>query len=177
MIVAEAHPLLAEAVGLPCPQWRLAGFEAELGSRLPGVYRDFLAHHNGAVLRANVIAVSGWVFAHTDVYALFGLERPLETCDLRWNREVLRDVTGDSLLAVACDAGGSPFCLELAGAAAGCVVYVPLEQPSARHVIADSFEAFLASIRLLPAVNEMRPPQTNRSIRNGVPGRLERCVA
>lgn len=151
MTVATADHLLADAIGTPCPEPVLAAFEAELGTRLPPAYRGFLRHRNGGVLRANLVVVRGWMFAHTDVYALFGLARHLETCDLRWNREVLRGVTGEDLLPVACDAGGSPFCLDLSGGPCGRVIYIPLEQPSMRHVVAAGFGEFLAAIRPLPA--------------------------
>jgi hypothetical protein len=138
LTLKETGPALLEADVL--------ALERELSARLPADYRGFLLASNGGLLPRNTIHVAGAPWMPTDVYALFGLGRHLDTSDLRWNREIFSlQSLGPSLLPIACDAGGCPFCLILDDGD-GAVVYIDLENIARRYFVAASFSAFLERI-------------------------------
>lgn len=153
LALEETGPALLEADVL--------ALESEISARLPDDYRRFLLARNGGLLPRNTIHVAGAPWMPTDVYALFGLGRHLDTSDLRWNREVysLQSI-GASLLPIACDAGGCPFCLSLDNQD-GAILYIDLEDIERRYVVAESFSAFLNLIVSVAKPSDINtPPQT-----------------
>jgi hypothetical protein len=125
----------------------LARLESELGESLPDDYRLFLLAVNGGLLPRNSFAINGAPWTPTAVYAVFGLDRCLDTSDLRWNRQTFnRQCLSASLLPIACDPGGCPFCLVIKGPDCGSIVFIDLGDLDRRYIVAASFSEFIAAI-------------------------------
>lgn len=138
--IIETGPLIQEA--------DVDALERELPCALPSVYRRFLLGHNGGLLLRNTIDVPGAPWTPTNVYALFGLNRGLDTSDIRWNKEIfLNQALPSALLPVACDSGGNPFCMSMNAGRIGGIIYVDLDGHDATYHVADSFSEFLSKIR------------------------------
>lgn len=131
--------------------------EIDLAARLPDDYRSFLRSVNGGLLPPNTIRIPGANWTPTSVFVVFGLGRRLDTSDLRWNMQTFsRQCLDQTLLPVACDPGGCPFCLVIDGEGRGTVIYIDLSEPEKRHFVAPTFSAFLATVELDHATDPAR---------------------
>lgn len=139
--------------GNPVTEEHLANLERELGARLPMQYRQFLLKFNGGRPSPDVVDIEGLEGGETDVQVFFGIGRPIESSNLIWNKKWTSDRIPGRMLPVACDSGGSLFCLSLAGADFGKVIYVDLQfvgEPTQKvtfYMVAENFDAFLGKIR------------------------------
>jgi cell wall assembly regulator SMI1 len=148
----------------PAPQDQLEAFEAELGSRLPNDYRQFLARTNGGVIR-------GWYrfkgrtprgeMWSTYLHHVCGF-REEPHFSLRFNRGCCLSAESGfphALLWIMDDPGGNGICIGLTGDQRGKVyfwIHDELPDPeawdgrveSASNVIllAESFTEFVANI-------------------------------
>jgi hypothetical protein len=132
----------------PVTQAELADFEKELNASLPKAYREFLLRSNGGLPTPDVVEIEGAPGSPTDVQVLFGIDRSVESSDLRWNKATFSDRIPARMLPVACDSGGNLFCLSLSEEDSGSVFYINLESQEPRlFVVAKDFDGFLDKIR------------------------------
>jgi hypothetical protein len=145
--------------GPPLTEESLTSFERELGTSLPDSYRRFLLRNNGGrpPLEKDTVDVEGLPGSPTDVQDFFGLGDPIESCDLRWNKETLCERIPDSLLAIATDSFGSAFCISLKGADRGAVSFCDLQSVAFNYEadpdfypVAPDFDSFLNKLREFP---------------------------
>lgn len=143
-------------VGPPLSEEDLASFERELGVSLPDPYRRFLLRTNSGVPTPGmyVVDVEGLPGGAADVQVFFGLSDSLECYDLRWNKDTLCERLPEERLAIACDSGGSVFCISLEGGDRGAVLYCDLhsvqfnfEVDPEFYPVASDFDAFLNKLR------------------------------
>lgn len=132
--------------------------ESQIGMRLPSEYAAFLLKHNGGCPIPNAYPIEGLEnnpFGVIQVF--FGIDDPVESCNLDWTYEVVSGRIPPNLLPIACDDGGDLICLSLFGEDAGAVLFwdqhTEPSTPSYDNVykIADSFAEFLDGIRELPS--------------------------
>jgi hypothetical protein len=133
--------------------------EAQAGIRLPDEYKTFLLRYNGGRPRPSAFPIQGLVnnpFGVIQVF--FGIDDPVESCNLDWNIKTLGRRLPANLFPIACDDGGDIVCLSLSGDDVGSVLfwdcYDEPDEPSYVNVyrIAESFPAFLAGLQPLPEV-------------------------
>ncbi len=136
--------------------------ESRMGIRLPGEYIAFLLRHNGGRPIPNAYPIEGLENNPFGVVrTFFGIDDPIESCNLDWTYDVVRGRIPANLLPIACDDGGDLICLSLFGEDAGAVLFwdrhTEPSTPSYANVykIADSFAEFLDGIRGLPGAPTM----------------------
>jgi cell wall assembly regulator SMI1 len=134
----------------------LLRIETRLKSRLPTEYREFLLATNGGRPAPDVIDVPGIPGSEADVQEIFGINRSEKTSCIEWNLTTLVERLEDGLLPIACDSGGSIFCLSLRPGDFGTVLYCDLqsvfgdyESSPDLYVVASSFASFLEKLRPL----------------------------
>ena len=130
--------------------------ETLLKVRLPTEYKEFLLTKNGGRPIPDVIVVPGIPGSEADVQELFGLNRSEESSCIEWNLNTLAERLEEGLLPIACDSGGSIFCLSLRPADFGAVLYCDLQSVFADYgsspdfyAVAPSFASFLTKLRPL----------------------------
>lgn len=94
----------------------IAKFERSFGLAIPASYRSFLLKYNGGrpspdSIRADLAPQSPWL----TVDYFYGYEATLDCYDLRWNYELWVSDCPRKLLPIACDSGGSSFCISVSG--------------------------------------------------------------
>jgi hypothetical protein len=86
------------------------------------------------------------------VLDFFGVNDPVESCDLRWNREVFIDRMPFSIFPIGCEDGGNVICIGVDASNLGRIYYwdheVEGDQPSFDNVynVNDSFSEFMLSL-------------------------------
>jgi len=124
----------------------------------PKKYRDFLLRYNGGRPTPRAFPIEE--LANNPfgvVHFFFGINDPIESCNLDWNFEVFSERIPSNLFAIGCDDAGDLICLSLFGHDAGSVVFwdrhTEPEIPSYENVyrVADSFEEFVDSLQKLPS--------------------------
>jgi hypothetical protein len=76
------------------------------------------------------------------------VNRPVESSNLGWNRRLFAERLPESLLPIACDSGGNPFCLKLTGPDAGAITYVDFDRSEPEsHFVAPNITALLEKLR------------------------------
>jgi hypothetical protein len=132
----------------------ISNFEMRIGMALPGQYRRFLMDFNGGTPTPNTVDIEGLPGASTDVQVFFGIDRSVQSSCLEWNLATLFERLEEGLLPIACDSGGSVFCLSLRGCDRGEVLYCDLQSVFADfdahpelYPVAPVFEAFLDRLR------------------------------
>jgi hypothetical protein len=138
-----------------CPE-RIRRLESELGMSLPDEYKTFLLRHNGGRPIPNAFPIEGLAnnpFGVIQVF--FGVDDPIESCNVDWNYDVHKGRVPSNLLPIATDDGGDLVCLSIFGDDSGAVLFwdrhsEPAE-PSYENVyrIAASFAGFIDGIRAL----------------------------
>ncbi len=131
----------------------LKEFERTLDLALPLEYRDFLLSTNGGNPSTDVmyvIDVQNFTEGPTDVQVFFGLSREIKTSNLGWNVEVHSSHYPAGFLPIACDSGGSIFCLALLGEDRGKVFFTPYESEGSKwYLVTLNFGAMLDGLRAL----------------------------
>lgn len=132
--------------------------ESAIGVRLPDEYRSFLLRYNGGRPTPNAYPIYGLENnPFGAVHFFFGIDDPVESCNIDWNYEVHNGRLPANLLAIGCDGAGDLICISLYGDDAGAVVFWDRHkeppEPSYANVyyIADSFSEFINGIRELPS--------------------------
>ncbi len=147
-----------EECGPPITSADIESVESRIGIRLPADYKAFLLKYNGGRPTPNAFPIEGLAnnpFGGIQVF--FGIDDPIDSCNLDSNYEIVSGSLPTNLLAIACNGGGDLICLSLYGDDAGAVLFwdshhdQPYE-PNYDHVykIADSFPEFLESIQEVP---------------------------
>ncbi len=131
--------------------------EDRIGIRLPGDYKAFLVKYNGGRPRPRAFPIEGLANNPFGVVLdFFGIDDPVESCNLDWNFEVHRGRVPVNLFPIACDDGGDLICLSLLGHDTGSVLFWDYHnepsEPSYENVykIAASFSEFIGGMRELP---------------------------
>ena len=132
----------------------ISDFETRIGVPLPEPYRRFLMDFNGGTPVPNTVDIEGLPETPTDVQIFFGIGRSVQSSCLEWNLTMLAERLKEDLLPIACDSGGSVFCLCLRGRDPGKVLYCDLQSAFADldahlklYSVAPVFEAFLDKLR------------------------------
>ncbi len=132
----------------------VAALEARLGASLPEQYRMFLLRFNGGSPPPGVVDVLGLEGGAADVQVLFGIRRSVRSSCLDWNIETLAGRMKEGRLPIACDSGGSVFCISLHGGDRGAVSYCDLQSvfgdldaAPPLYPVASTFDSFLAGLR------------------------------
>ncbi len=125
--------------------------ETLLGAKLDEHYREFLLLNNGGRPSDNIIDVVGAPEMPTDVQIFFGINRNIRSSNLDWNLELILKRFGDrALLPIACDSGGSLFCLQIERGVTSKVVYCDLDRERLSiYSVASTFDQFLVKLRHL----------------------------
>lgn len=131
--------------------------ESLTGISIPDEYRAFLLKHNGGRPIPNTFPIEGLENnPFGDIQVFFGIDDPVESCNVYWNYEVHKGRIPSNLLPIACDDGGDLICVSLFGEDAGALLFwdrhTEPRQPSYENVyrIAASFSEFIDGIRELP---------------------------
>lgn len=148
------------AIKQPGPQITIEdiqNLEGEIGAELPKDYKSFLLRHNGGVPSPNTVNISGLPGSSTDVQVFFGIEREHQSSNLSWNFKLVKErYPGRDILPIACDSGGSLFCLMLTSENAGEIFFCdngnsfynnPTKDIGSLYRVASNFEAFLVQIQ------------------------------
>jgi hypothetical protein len=138
--IQKAEPNISEA--------DIDAFEVGLGVKLPLQYRRFLISNNGGSPTPDTIDIDGLSGSPTDLQTFFGINRGIKTSNLSWRRDTYADRIPNALLPIACDSGGSLFCLAISGADIGKIFFHAYESgPLDFHFVAQDFDALLEKIR------------------------------
>jgi hypothetical protein len=131
--------------------------EARVGLKLPEEYKGFLLRYNGGRPRPNAFPIQGLAKNPLGVIQVFfGIDDPVESCNLDWNLKTLNGRLPPNLFPIACDDGGDIICLSLFGDDVGNVLfwdcYNEPDEPSYANVyrIAESFGSFIDALQWLP---------------------------
>ncbi|MBP7934599.1 MAG: SMI1/KNR4 family protein [Phycisphaerae bacterium] len=147
----------------------LARAEQHLGFRLPEDYVGFLRENNGGRPTPNTVPTPSFPgSAATDLKLFYAIGAKMECYDLVWNYEIWRRDSPANLLPIACDSGGSAFCLSVTGEDSGRIYYWDWHREPHRvrtrylwvYTVADSLEEFLGSFRE-PRREEVGPADVN----------------
>ncbi|WP_338266122.1 SMI1/KNR4 family protein [Corallococcus caeni] len=145
----EMGPLLSEA--------DLAAFEQRYALKLPVPLREFLLTTNGGRPERDLFklqGVPGNPFGR--IHFFFGLNDPIESCNLDWNLEVFRDRLPQGMLPIATTEGADKICLAVSGAGTGRVFYWDAHARGV-HLLAEDLDTFISALRsdaLSPTVLE-----------------------
>jgi len=139
----------------PLTEADINDLERYLGRRLPIAYKQFLLRYNGGRPTPEYFPIHG--MPQNDfgaIHLFFGIDRKIESSNIRWNADVMTDRLPSEYLPIACDNSGDLLCLALDGPSAGEVVFWDYynEQSSPNpgyeniYKVARSFEGFLESL-------------------------------
>jgi hypothetical protein len=156
-----AHSLRTFEGGPPLEAETLRSFEKKYGLVLPGAYREFLLATNGGRPERDLLKFDGLDGASPcRIHLFFGLNDPIESCNLDWNLEVFKDRVPSSLLPIATTEGADLMCLEVGGERAGRLFYWDGHaRADARslYLLANDFASALAALY----ADELSPRSSN----------------
>ncbi|WP_342379796.1 SMI1/KNR4 family protein [Myxococcus stipitatus] len=138
----EAGPSLSED--------EVRRFETGHGLVLPGAFREFLLAMNGGRPVRDVFRLEGLPgnpFGR--IHLFFGLNDPIESCNLDWNLQVFGERIPAGLLPIATTEGADKVCLAMAGDDSGSVFYWDAHaQAGAKrtYLLSRDFGAFVSSL-------------------------------
>jgi cell wall assembly regulator SMI1 len=145
-----------QETGRTLSEAEVVALERRISCRLPEPYRRFLLEHNGGrpPVNADVIDIEHLPGSEVDVKVFFGIEDPIESCNIDWNLKTFEGRIGDQLLPVACDSFGNLFCISLSPPDYGSVVYCDFDPSwhlgaAIYYRVAPDFDSFLGRIRSL----------------------------
>ncbi|MBZ4375411.1 SMI1/KNR4 family protein [Corallococcus sp. AS-1-6] len=133
--------------GPPLSNAELDSFEHRYGLRLPPPLRDFLLATNGGRPERDLFklqGVPGNPFGR--IHFFFGLNDPVESCNLDWNLEVFRDRLPPGLLPIATTEGADKVCLSVTGQ----VLYWDAHArpgTASVHLLAEDLDSFLSALQ------------------------------
>lgn len=137
--------------GPPLREEDVTRFELRFGRVLPTAYRQFLLATNGGRPERDLFAIQS-IEGHPAgrIHVFFGLNDPVESCNLDWNLEVFGDRIPTGLLPIATTEGADKICLSLDDKRSGRVLYwdgsAQASEPTL-HVLADDFASFVSSLQ------------------------------
>nr|HQU46028.1 SMI1/KNR4 family protein [Pirellulales bacterium] len=109
-----ARPLVADDVNC---------LEGEVGVSLPESYKAFLLRYNGGLPVPDSFPIEGMPKnPYGVIQVFFGIDRAIESSNIKWNVEISRNDTPSNLFPIACTPSGDVLCLSLSGEDAGSVV-------------------------------------------------------
>ncbi|KFE72320.1 SMI1/KNR4 family protein [Hyalangium minutum] len=143
-------PLRTFEGGPPLTPEDLRSFEQQHGLALPASYEEFLLKTNGGRPERDLLALTGLEGnPRARIHLFFGLNDPVESCNLDWNLEVFKDRIPVGLIPIATTEGTDKICLCVAGERAGAVFYWDGHaSPDERNLyaLAGDFTSFLSSL-------------------------------
>ncbi|MBN8470232.1 SMI1/KNR4 family protein [Corallococcus exiguus] len=153
MRTTESGPLLSNA--------DLDAFEQRFELALPLPLREFLLTTNGGRPERDLFKLQGLPgnpFGR--IHFFFGLNDPVESCNLDWNLEVFRERIPPGLLPITTTEGADKVCLSVTDATAGQVFYWDAHaRPGTNsvHLLAEDIDTFISALQsdaLSPTVLE-----------------------
>ena len=143
--IKEAGPKL--------PEYEVRILERRMGAVLPASYRRFLLEYNGGRPDPDVVDVRGLEGGEADIKVFFGIGPSLDSHCIHWKLTVLAERLEPRLIPIACDSGGSVFCLSLRDQDYGGILYCDLQSVYADfdatpefYPVAPDFDTFLDSL-------------------------------
>jgi cell wall assembly regulator SMI1 len=135
--------------GLPATTESIAAFEAQLGTNLPGDYRQLLLELGWAILQSNEIDIATLADGGTDVFEIFGLSEDVESRCLPWNLREFRQRYGKvKSVPFGRDSYGNPFCLSIDSKSYGEIHFCDyLKDGYPAHFVARSPSDFFSKIQ------------------------------
>lgn len=157
-------------VGKPLNDKDIATLEKMLNVNLPEVYKAFLKQNNGGRPTPKFFPILGFKNNPVgQVQDFFGIDDPVESCNLDWNYRTFLGRIPENLFPIACEDGGSLICLSLSGPDKDAVYYWDYygeaHPPSYDNVyqIAGTFQGFLDSLHFYdPLAEENTHPTLNQ---------------
>ncbi|MFY2561720.1 SMI1/KNR4 family protein [Corallococcus terminator] len=126
-------------------------FEAQHGIKLPRQFRDFLLVTNGRMPERDLFQIDGFQEnPHGRIHVFFGLNDPVESCNLDWNLRVFEGRIPGWLLPIATTEGSDKICLATSGGDEGGIYYWDAHAPSgtnSAYLLADDFGTFVSSLQ------------------------------
>lgn len=163
----------------PLTSGQLVAVEQRLGIHLPEAYRDFLLAHNGGRPKPNVFQTQDGTGSSIDWF--LGIHNgPYDNFEGYFiNYKVTRLALPGNLVPIGHDPGGNLICLSVQGEDTGAVYFWDHERETSPptyanvHLIADSFEGLLDSLREPPKDEwvEINRMQARKDV-----GALERLI-
>jgi hypothetical protein len=117
--------------------------EHRYGTCLPHAYRDFLLARNGGRPERDLFRVPGCMANPVArVHFFFGINDPVESCNLAWNIDVFEERLPRGMIPVGTTEGADKICLALDS---GAIVYWDGYEDVV-FPVSGSFEDFMASL-------------------------------
>ncbi|MHA7627657.1 SMI1/KNR4 family protein [Corallococcus sp. M7] len=139
MRTTESGPLLSNA--------DVDAFEQRAGLELPFPLREFLLATNGGRPERDLFNLQGLPGnSFGRIHFFFGLNDPVESCNLDWNLEVFRERIPPGLLPIATTEGADKVCLSVTGQ----VFYWDAQArpgTASVHLLAEDLDTFLSALR------------------------------
>jgi SMI1/KNR4 family protein SUKH-1 len=136
--------------GPPLQEEDIRSFERKHGLALPAAYKEFLLAANGGRPERDLFTIHGLEGnSFGRIHVFFGLNDPVTSCNLDWNRDVLGDRIPADLLPIATTEGVGKICLCVAGSRTGELFYWDGHARAGEHnlyFLADDFASFISSL-------------------------------
>ncbi len=136
--------------GPPLVEEDVRSFEEQHGLALPASYREFLLATNGGRPERDLLTISGFEGGSRGrIHVFFGLNDPVESCNLDWNLDVFGDRIPAGLVPIATTEGVDKICLSAVGERAGAIFYWDGHARAGErslYFLADDFASFLSSL-------------------------------
>ncbi|NNB93714.1 SMI1/KNR4 family protein [Corallococcus exiguus] len=155
------HRMRTTEGGPPLSDTDLDSFEQRYGLKLLPPLREFLLATNGGRPERDLFKLQGLPGNPIGrIHFFFGLNDPVESCNLDWNLEVFQDRLPPGLLPIATTEGADKVCLSVTGATAGQVFYWDAHArpgTTSVHFLAENLDTFISALQsdaLSPTVLE-----------------------
>lgn len=152
-----AAPLRTREGGPPLTEGDVSAFEKTHGLVLPVTYKAFLLATNGGRPERDLFSLEGLEGnSFGRIHLFFGLNDPVVSCNLDWNRDVFGERIPADLLPIATTEGIDKICLCVAGSRAGALYYWDGHARAGErdlYFLADDFASFISSLH----ADEMSP--------------------
>lgn len=137
--------------GPPLHEEALRAFETAHGLSLPAPYKAFLLATSGGRPERDLVAIEGFEGDGVGrIHVFFGLNDPIESCNLDWNLSVFRDRLPAGLLPIATTEGVDKICLSVVGGQEGAIFYWDGHArvgERSLYLLAPDFSSFIASLQ------------------------------
>src|SRR5437588_474027 len=105
-----------EECARPLTEEDIKHLEAEIGVTLPENYKAFLQRFNGGLPVPDAFPIEGMPKNPYGIIQVFyGIDRKIQSSNLKWNYEVFRSDTPPNLFPIACTPSDQEVCLSLSG--------------------------------------------------------------
>jgi hypothetical protein len=140
----------------------LSFFEKKHGVALPASYREFLLATNGGRPERDLLSVPGLQGnVLSRIHLFFGLNDPIESCNLDWNLKIFGDRIPAGFLPIGTTEGVDKICLSALKERAGAVFYWDGHargDERSLHFLAEDFASFISSLQ----ADELSPSASSR---------------